>query len=698
MKKRSRAGGRPAKGRRQKAPEPKRGNAPKPAPRPNSAPEVTEVARLTRELGEAVEQQTATSEVLNAISRSTFDLPTVLSTLVETAAPLCRADKVQILLPSENSNRVYSAASFGYSGEYNEYLKTITFAPGREGVAGRVLLERKPVQIADVRADPEYRLPEVQRLGGFRTHLGLPLLREDSVIGVLLVSRTVVEPFDDKHIELLSTFAAQAVIAIENARLLNELRQRTTDLTERTGDLTEALGQQTATSEVLQAISSSSGDLEPVFATMLQNAVRICDAKFGNIYRWDGEVLHLLASHNTPSAFAEARKRSPLRPPPETPVGRMLAHKAAFHLADMAAHPGYIDRSDPGSVAAVELGGVRTILAIPMLKENELIGSFSVYRQEVRPFTDKQIALVTSFAAQAVIAIENARLLDELRQRTTDLTDRTADLTEALEQQTATSEVLRVISSSPGDLEPVFASMLENAVRICDATFGNIYHWDGEALHLLATHDTPPAFAEARRRSPRYPDANTPAGRVAVTKTVVHVADLAAEQAYIAQRDPATVAAVELGGVRTFLAVPMLKENRLIGTFALARQEVRPFTDKQVELVKNFADQAVIAIENARLLKELRRAPLTSRRRWSSRRLHRRFFRLSQALRAIFSRCLRRCLRTRSASAMPRLETSIAGTVRPCNSLRRLILPQPSLKHVWVHRFVPTRRALLVAC
>ena len=256
MKKRSRAGGRPAKGRRQKAPEPKRGNAPKPAPRSNSAPEVTEVARLTRELGEAVEQQTATSEVLNAISRSTFDLPTVLSTLVETAARLCRADKVQILLP-KNSNRVYSAASFGYSGEYNEYLKTITFAPGREGVAGRVLLERKPVQIVDVLADPEYGLPEVQRLGGFRTHLGLPLLREDSVIGVLLVSRTVVEPFDDKHIELLSTFAAQAVIAIENARLLNELRQRTTDLTERTSDLTEALEQQTAMSEVLQVISSS---------------------------------------------------------------------------------------------------------------------------------------------------------------------------------------------------------------------------------------------------------------------------------------------------------------------------------------------------------------------------------------------------------------------------------------------------------
>ena len=381
------------------------------------------------------------------------------------------------------------------------------------------------------------------------------------MIGVLLVSRTVVEPFDDKHIELLSTFAAQAVIAIENARLLNELRQRTTDLTERTGDLTEALEQQTATSEVLQVISSSPGDLEPVFATMLENAVRICDAKFGNIYRWDGEVLHLLASHNTPPAFAEARKRSPLRPPPETPVGRMLAHKAAFHLADMAAHPGYIDRSDPGSVAAVELGGVRTILAIPMLKENELIGSFSVYRQEVRPFTDKQIALVTNFAAQAVIAIENARLLNELRQRTTDLTERTADLTEALEQQTATSEVLHVISSSSGDLEPVFATMLENAARICDAKFGNIFRWDGDAMHLVATHNTPPAFAEYRKRRPLPLKPNLPFGRMVAAKAVVHCADAAALPAYTKQRDPDVVAAVELGGIRTFVAVPMLKDD-----------------------------------------------------------------------------------------------------------------------------------------
>jgi GAF domain-containing protein len=222
----------------------------------------------------------------------------------------------------------------------------------------------------------------------------------------------------------------------------------------------------------------------------------------------------------------------------------------------------------------------------------------------VRAFTDKQIELVKNFAAQAVIAIENARLLTELRQRTTDLTERTADLTEALEQQTATSEVLQVISSSPSDLQPVFETMLANAVRICDAKWGNIHRWDGDALHLLATHNTPPAFAEARRSSPNPANPKTSLGRMVATKAVVHVADAAAEPGYVEQHDPTTVAAVELGGARTALYVPMLKESELIGAFILIREEVRPFTDKQIELVKNFAAQAVIAIENARLLTE----------------------------------------------------------------------------------------------
>ena len=375
-----------------------------------------------------------------------------------------------------------------------------------------------------------------------------------------------------------------------------------------TSELHEALEQQTATSEVLQVISSSPGDLQPVFATMLENAARICDAKFGNIQRWDGEVLHLVATHNTPPAFAEARMRSHLRPSPETPIGRMVATKTVIHVVDLAADPAYIDQRTPITVAAVELGGVRTILYVPMLKENELIGAFTLSRQEVRPFTDKQVALVTSFASQAVIAIENTRLLTELRQRTTDLTERTADLTEALEQQTATSEILRVISSSQGDLQRVFESLLENATRLCGAKFGNLYLRTEDGFRYVAMHGVPSEFVEWGKRQPRADLAqhpHAPLTRMTQQKKVVHVPDLALDEGYT-EHDPRVVALVETAGARTLVVVPMLKDDELVGAIAIYRQEVRPFSDKQIALLSNFAAQAVIAIENTRLLNELR--------------------------------------------------------------------------------------------
>jgi GAF domain-containing protein len=385
------------------------------------------------------------------------------------------------------------AASYQQIPEYAAYLKNVMFAPGRSSVVPRVLLEGKSVQIPDVLADPEYT-DQLAKLGDFRTVLGVPLLRDGFPIGVLVLHRAAVRPFTKKQIKLVEAFADQAVIAIENTRLFEAEQQRT-------HELTESLEQQTATSEVLQVISSSPSNLAPVFDAMLEKAVRICGAKFGNIYRWQGDELHLVGTYNTPPAFAEARRRSPFRPAQNQVIGRLIATKTTVHVTDASTLPEYIEALDSGTVAAVELGGARTFLAVPMLKENELIGFFAVCRQEVQPFTDKQIALVQNFAAQAVIAIENTRLFNELRQRTNDLTLRTADLMEALEQQTATSEVLQVISSSPGDLQPMFATMLENAVRICDAKFGNIYRWDGDALHLVASHDVPPAFADARRRS-----------------------------------------------------------------------------------------------------------------------------------------------------------------------------------------------------
>jgi GAF domain-containing protein len=360
--------------------------------------------------------------------------------------------------------------------------------------------------------------------------------------------------------------------------------------------LHNGMGAPNRTWNVLQVISSSPGNLEPVFATMLENAVRLCDAKFGSINRWDGEALHLVATCNVPSAFAEFRKRTPFRPGPENPISQMLMTKVVIHFHDLATEQGYVERN-PTFVAAVELGGVRTFLAVPMLKENELIGVVIVYRQEVRAFNDRQIEIARNFAAQAVIAIENARLLNELRKRTDDLTERTADLTEALEQQTATSEVLQVISSSPGHLEEVFAAMLEKAVRICDAAFGNIYRWDRELLHLVASHNAPPAYIEYRKQRPFRADNPFAVARMINSKTPVHVTDLG-EEAY--------AEGVQLGEIKTFLAVPMLKDDDLIGAFIVSRKEVRPFTDKQIALVHNFAAQAVIAIENTRLLKELR--------------------------------------------------------------------------------------------
>jgi len=365
-----------------------------------------------------------------------------------------------------------------------------------------------------------------------------------------------------------------------------------------TRELKEALQQQTATSEVLKVISGSPGDLEPVFAAMLENAVRICDAKFGNIFRWDGGVFHLIATHNTPPAFAEVRRRLPLRTAPENLIGRMVTTKMVVHVADLAAEQAYIDQRSPQYVAAVELGGVRTFLAVPMLKENELVGAFILYREEVRPFTDKQIALVTSFAAQAVIAIENARLLNELRQRTT-------DLTEALEQQRATSDLLQVISGSPGNLEPVFQAMLQNAVTICGANFGNMFLYENDAFRTVALYNAPEAYAKARMGRSFHPPPESGLSRLAATKEVIQTADVRAAEGYT-NRDPFFVAAVELAGIRTLIAAPLLQEGHLIGAIVIYRQEVRPFSEKQIEVVKNFASQVVIAIENSRLLNELR--------------------------------------------------------------------------------------------
>ena len=465
------------------------------------------------------------------------------------------------------------------------YAEAMQRAPLFRPVSGhpldRLARTKQVLHIPDARAERKMRGWMVE-LAGARTLLLVPMLKDNELIGVISIYRQQVRPFTQKQIELVRNFAAQAVIAIENTRLLNELR--------------EALEQQTATSEVLQVISTSQSELEPVFHAMLQNAVRMCTARFGILYRHDGQGFRFAEHVGAGPKLLEVIGSGSIKPHPLSVLGQIAETKRIVAIEDATQEHGYLERV-PVVVAGIE-EGTRGLLGVPMLRENTLVGALVIFRQEVGPFTEKQIALVQNFANQAVIAIENTRLLNELRQRTD-------DLSESLEQQTATSEVLRVISSSPSELPPVFEAMLRNAVRICDANFGNVFRWDGTALNLVAAHNTPPAYSEARRRSPLRPDPSVPMGRVIATKSVVHIADLSTEQGY-AERKSGITAAIEVGGVRTLLAIPMLKEDELVGIITIYRQEVRPFTDRQVELVKNFAAQAVIAIENTRLLNELR--------------------------------------------------------------------------------------------
>ena len=703
---------------------------------------------------EALEQQAATAEVLQVVSRSTFDLQTVLSTVVGSAARLCLADQAALFLREGDVYRM--ATTYGFPGDTGKSLAPLRI--DRTSMTGRVALAGKAIHVHDVLADPEYRAAAYQQAFGYRTNLGVPLLRDGATIGVFALVRSEVNPFTDKQIELVTTFADQAVIAIENARLFDEVQARTHDLEESLARQTatseilraisqsptdvqpvfnrivetaarllrcdlvfvhicdgatlspaalaspeglladlgpthlpidpdlnfparaivdkkmlhlpdwsridmpehernirdmfgvnsalylpllredeciglltlvgkranifgaaeiaqaesfrdqaliaienarlfnetkEALAQQTATSEVLGVISGSPGDLAPVFTSILDNATRICQAKFGTLFLRQGEALRVAAHHGslTKAWDEQWRVGTVLQPDAELQAFQTLAAQRPIQVVDLSKAPSYLARN-PKAVNSVEVGGIRTMLTVPVLKDDQAIGVITIFRTEVSEFTDKQIALVSNFAAQAVIAIENARLLSELR--------------ESLEQQTATSEVLQVISSSPGELAPVFDAMLANAARLCEAQFGNLLLYEGGAFRVGGQSNMPAAFAQQFQRGTVFqPGPRAPVARAVATREFVHVVDLTSDEAY-KEGDPPVVAVTDLGGARSMLVVPMLKDGDPIGALSIFRQVVKPFSDKQIGLVQNFASQAVIAIENARLLTELR--------------------------------------------------------------------------------------------
>jgi signal transduction histidine kinase len=531
-------------------------------------------AELKSQLAQALAQQAATSEILRVISTSPADVQPVFETIVRNAVVLCGSLFANVF--RFDGELLHFAAGHNVGPSYVELLRAkYPMRPDSSQVSGRVLLSGSVVRLEDVLADPDYdqRFPQAM---GWRRMLGVPMLRWGDPLGAIVVGWAEPGPILTAQEELLKQFADQAVIAIENVRLF-EAEQ------ERTRELTEALERQTATSEVLQVISSSPGELQPVFEAMLANATRLCGAEFGILNLDDADVSRIAAVYNVPPALAAAQN-VPFRIHPKSGQAEIRRTKQAVHIDDIRAMPPYLE-GDPRLVALADLGGARTTVAVPMLKEDALLGTITIYRQRVQPFTGKQIELLTNFAAQAVIAVENTRLLNELR--------------ESLQQQTATADVLKVISRSTFDLQTVLDTLTESAAHLCEADMAAIARQKGDAYYLVSVYGYPPDVIEYVKTIPHERGRGSAIGRTVLAAKTVHLADALADPEYT------NLDMQQKLGFRTVLGVPLLREGTPIGVIALVRGTVRPFSDREIELVTTFADQAVIAIENVRLFDEV---------------------------------------------------------------------------------------------
>jgi signal transduction histidine kinase len=537
------------------------------------------LAERERDLAEARERELATAEVLKAISASSFDLTAVLDKLIESACRLCEADLGTIRHHDGDSYRL--AATYGCLPEWRALFASYSTTPHPGSVFGQTIIKGGTVHIPDLLADPDYARPEAQKMMGLRTALGVPLLRQGRVFGVVILFRTTPRPFTQTQIELAETFAAQAVVAIENARLLSELRA--------------SLEQQTATSEVLKVIAGSSGELQPVFKAMLENATRLCGASYGAMWLWEGNSFRSAALHGPlPAEYAELVRRGTLSGP-STAMMRAARAQQPIQTPDTLKSAAYLER-DPLAVAAVDVAGIRTLVAVPMFKEAEFVGVITIYRKEVRPFTEEQIELVQNFAAQAVIAIENARLLNELRQRTN-------DLTESLQQQTATSEILEVISNSPTDSQPAFDAIVRSGLKLFPDAVIVISLPDGDQVKLAAIAGGGPGDLEMLRA--RYP---MPLSRKFITGSALlegREMDFADAREAPEKLMPGRQNFLA-SGYRAITVMPMMRGQAAIGTISVVRRSPGALSEKQRELLRTFASQAVIAIENTRLFNELR--------------------------------------------------------------------------------------------